>query len=744
MKTNSILQLLEKHKIVIPPIQRDYAQGRSKSKITYIRNRFLDSIVEVLNNDDLPPLELDFVYGYTEKDTDNAGNTYSIFKPLDGQQRLTTLFLLHWYVAQKENKMDEASKLLSRFSYATRQSSRSFCEKLITNPPPVGIKSIDKAVINEPWFFSAWQSDPTISSMLVVLKDFEVKLEGLDNIWKKLTGTHPRIIFHLLPMEDLGLPDDLYIKMNARGKELTDFEYFKSQFSEILESEEAKVFSEKIDFQWSDLFWNIFKDKESKDIAKDVDSGFLSFFWYITDILIAKNNIVVDDKFWLNTVKGVYQKNTENVKFLFESLNLFESLEKTSHDIFTSLFYIDEDNFDISKTRIFFNSPQTNLFRKCVETYGYEGKPNGFSIGEQLMLYALIYMKLNNKFNSSKFRTLRNIFSSSEDQLRKDYLATFLYNDVESLIDNNQYSINSKLSKRQYEEEKFKSEFLAKHPEIKEALFKLEDHHLLRGNISAFTLDLELPKYATQFHRIFSANVNYYEVSRSMLTIGDYSQQYGNLKRLGNRNNSTWRELFTPSDARKGFENTSQVLKLYLNLFILDQKKTQSEIIEAYLKEFVDDDSLPKYWIYYYIKYISFILWDGNQTNGFYKWDDYNNRPYEFLMLFRTQFNGRHWNPFLLEICQNNPDCKLEDYGNDLQYTHGDIIFMIKNLNNGFKFNANDQYSSDLLNNLIVSKTLNNDAILIINQNNDGIDLEDRIFKCNNFLTELSKEIDSN
>jgi len=37
----------------------------------------------------------------------------------------------------------------------------------------------------------------------------------------------PAITFELLPLEHFGLTDDLYIKMNARGKPLTSFETFK-------------------------------------------------------------------------------------------------------------------------------------------------------------------------------------------------------------------------------------------------------------------------------------------------------------------------------------------------------------------------------------------------------------------------------------------------------------------------------------------------------------------------------------
>jgi hypothetical protein len=166
-------------------------------------------------------------------------------------------------------------------------------------------------------------------------------------------------------MEHLGLPDDLYIKMNARGKGLTDFEHFKSQFSEILDEPNAKIFNEKIDGAWSDLFWNVFKEKKSNDIAREVDNGFLSFFWYITDIIIVKNNIQSKSSFWLDVIREVYQDNTENIKFLIDTLNLFERIETDQPEFFDEIFYIKPEEFSIDKTRIFFTNPQTNLFSVC-------------------------------------------------------------------------------------------------------------------------------------------------------------------------------------------------------------------------------------------------------------------------------------------------------------------------------------------------------------------------------------------
>ena len=80
----------------IPLIQRDYAQGRVDTKTARIRRDFLATLHDALAGDE--PLGLDFVYGDLRDD--------GTFKPLDGQQRLTTLFLLHWYLAFRSGKLD--------------------------------------------------------------------------------------------------------------------------------------------------------------------------------------------------------------------------------------------------------------------------------------------------------------------------------------------------------------------------------------------------------------------------------------------------------------------------------------------------------------------------------------------------------------------------------------------------------------------------------------------------------------
>ena len=123
---------------------------------------------------------------------------------------------------------------------------------------------------DEPWFFLHWRSDPTIQGVLTMLDAIHVRFRASKGLYGRLVDeVQPAITFHLLPLDHFGLSDDLYIKMNARGKPLTVFETFKARFEELLKvlfptgtrligSTELSVpefFERRIDTQWTDFFW---------------------------------------------------------------------------------------------------------------------------------------------------------------------------------------------------------------------------------------------------------------------------------------------------------------------------------------------------------------------------------------------------------------------------------------------------------------------------------------------------------
>ena len=432
----SFWQLLADNRIIIPILQRDYVQGRSTGKAPIIRENLLNAIFAALETEE-PRLELDFVYGYTETFDDSSSTTKKTFFPLDGQQRLTTLFLLHWYIAAHEGYLDESVKLqLAKFSYHTRPGSRDFCTKLAAFQPDDLSASIKETIINQPWFFAAWKHDPTIASMLTMLDDIQEKVTqfAIQQVWPALISEQAPIAFHVLPMEELGLPDDLYIKMNSRGKALTDFEYFKARFSEQLSPAQATYFNEHVDRAWSDLFWDRFKQRKYSDIAQQVDEAMMRFIQYITDMLAAKNQIsigVSKDEF--SRYKIVY-RSPHTADFLFKVLDDFCELYQNDANFFSTYFYLNDHEYTLGRTKFFIEKQTTDLFQKCAERYDPTGTVNPFPLSDQLLLYACILHRLNKTADFSiRIRQLRNLLSNSEDTLRAEYLPS-LISSVESII----------------------------------------------------------------------------------------------------------------------------------------------------------------------------------------------------------------------------------------------------------------------------------------------------------------------
>ena len=288
-------RFIQENTIEIPIIQRDYAQGRIGKE--YLRVSFLKELKEALDNKE-KTLKLDFVYGSQENNH---------LQPLDGQQRLTTLWLLHWYIALRAGKLEEASEILKKFSYETRVSSREFCKKLCEADFTQFIEgSVVDFITQQTWFYSFWKQDPTIQAMLRMLGGTTNEEEAKDNIeavfkvedfseyWTRLTSEEAPIAFYYQPLKDFGLSDDLYIKMNARGKQLTPFENFKADLIGYIEQQAKDEKNDKkeewnnlldvykgipilLDTDWMDIFW---KNKSKNYQIDEIYYAFLNrFFW---------------------------------------------------------------------------------------------------------------------------------------------------------------------------------------------------------------------------------------------------------------------------------------------------------------------------------------------------------------------------------------------------------------------------------------------------------------------------------
>lgn len=408
--TISFWNLIRGNKIVIPIIQRDYAQGRLGKET--LRQKFLQELKDALDNNHGQRLTLDFVYG--------VENSKESMYPLDGQQRLTTLWLLHWYLAYKTGRIkdDNIKQVLKRFTYETRVSSREFCEQLCefkphddkceSQPEDKNMPLLD-LIQQQTWFYDAWKQDPTIQSMLRMLCGTKINdkktqvdiIDGIDELFGKydpevLNAYFDRLIaensvdcpigFHQMTIgtKEMPLSDDLYIKMNARGKPLTSFENFKADLMkwiiENISEEEAVRYASLIDNEWTDLFW-----KESgANITHCVDEVFFAFINRVFyNLVITKKNddgryILTEDNAAENADYS-YFNDTKNPKDLdrkvaFESFDSYRRhistklLEELS-TIFRNLKQLKNDNFKCAWDNDFCFIPEYEIDKD-------NGKPN--------------------------------------------------------------------------------------------------------------------------------------------------------------------------------------------------------------------------------------------------------------------------------------------------------------------------------------------------------------------------------
>jgi putative uncharacterized protein (fragment) len=341
----SFWDFLNQYNIEIPIIQRDYAQGR-KGKET-LREMFLKNLKNAMDNnlsDKQEILILDFVYGSVKN-----GKMH----PLDGQQRLTTLWLLHWYVALRAKKMEEAGKSLQKFSYETRMSSRDFFKNLCSqdfnafvpreNSSDESRESIVDFITNQIWFYAEWKQDPTIQSVLRMLSGTDMndgieelfgdeKQEDFEKYWEKLTSANAPIKFYYLPMNNFNLTDDLYIKMNARGKQLTHFENFKADLVGYIEENQWKDLTDpekgipiKMDTSWLDIFWT---HRSANNRVDEIYFEFLNRFFL--NYHIRKIEDASDKYYSFLTKKGTIRY--EGLKnYMWDNkidMDLFKNLER--------------------------------------------------------------------------------------------------------------------------------------------------------------------------------------------------------------------------------------------------------------------------------------------------------------------------------------------------------------------------------------------------------------------------------
>ena len=605
-KITNFWELLKEHNIVIPIIQRDYAQGRKDKE--EIRDNFLNALFQSINTD--TPIKLDFIYGSVE-DGDS--------QPLDGQQRLTTLFLLHWYAAVKSQLLNkDIMNVLKKFTYETRISSREFCNTLVLNPIQI-TKTIvlSSQIVDSAWFFLSWKKDPTIDAMLRTLNDIHKYFFDIENLWEKLTSDANLISFYHIELEDIGLTDDLYIKMNARGKLLSSFENFKASFQKRIndnkwdkEKEFQDTFAFKIDTKWTDLFW--IHRKENK-----IDEAFNRF---ISTIAMCRQSINKTDN-RLQIIKELQDKPDMVRTNMFDENDFIYLTE--CFDAYCNVF---DENLNVELNfPLFQHAPDDSIFSGIV----FEGQNASYSL--KVLFYAQTeYLIKVSEFNQEKFqdwmRVVRNIVARGDVEktgnrptiirdpgqfygvINLIYELSSGCEDIYTYLSSNQ--IKSSFAKEQIEEEKLKAKLIVANPDNKSVIFNTEDTDLLQGKISfaLYCIDYEAGM-ALDIKRLESVkNVisTYFkddkdinnDLRRALLTIADNDGNYHYYKywwsfwNVVNANKRSLIDSYLRSLEFYIYGRFSEEYKIYIKKLIL---KLMNNNLQEIVTNFTPPNDMPNW-----------------------------------------------------------------------------------------------------------------------------------------------------
>ena len=695
---------IQVNKIVIPIIQRDYAQGRTAPEIARVRKRFLDSLYKAVTE---KPVTLDFIYG----DIDENG----VMTPLDGQQRLTTLFLLHWYASRKAVTEDDY-RFLKNFSYETRYTARDFCTELVEFVPSFGGK-LSEEITDQAWFPFAWCKDPTISAMLVMLDAIDETFAGVRGLWERLKNN--AITFYFLPIRDMGMTDELYIKMNSRGKPLTPFEHFKAEFERELRSMDeviAKHIMGKIDREWTDLLWGYRNGHTGTADDNIIDDEFLRYFKFICDIICYKKGESLRGKSRdeFDLIKMYFAAESEAARENIETLEKFFDCwcNIPGYDTPTAFFKSFIAKGDEHESGKIIISGKQDIFEECLH------ENTNFTLGNKVRLYAIIvYLQNCGKVTRQEFvrriRVIENLVWNSDDEVsdrsdRNRIPAILAQVDAIMLTGRIDDSIKNTFNAHQLREEKSKIEFVDEHPEKAETLFELEDHDMLWGQIGI--IGLEHLDYAERFFSLF-ANCKMDKIDCALMSIGDYGQKESNNWRhqyASSNMEVAWRKLFHIS-ANSGFENTKNIMFKLLAKSEIFNEDVLRDIIDGFLAECEDKHEYP--WRYYYVKYDTYRPGKyGKLSNG-----NHEKAPYLFsVMQTESRWSQSTYMPYLKEADEEH--LSKDDCGQKLIYGNK----YIECVNDGYLLR-------DLENDKIIAE-------IHVKQNEHGIDIEDRVVRLKKYI----------
>lgn len=497
MEKYKLWDLIKDNKrIVIPCYQRDYAQGRKENDINYIREGFVKDIHKAIKKK--AALDLNLIFGSSTKEEEE-------FTPVDGQQRLTTLFLIHWYIAIKSGNLSDNKKVFKKFTYKTRQTSTDFFDMLIQIEPEhlheTKLSLLSEQIQNNQYFFNRFAYDPTVKSSLCTLDEIDkvFKEDAGKEEWDYLVSGDCNLTMSLIDMKKYNLTDTLYLKMNGRGKPLTDYENFKSWLIGYIENTEKEIgdwkinidkWDIKLDTDWLDLFWNY---KDDSDYL--VDQEYMRYFNGMIQLSLAEQSNANNDEERKKVSEFSIPGNGEELRIplgRYEEDDLKEIFQKNTNIWFTVLEKLHKYGIEYLNNELesidFFTKDKENIFRLFIgENITYKDRLRFYG------LYKYLLYQQDDELNKKAFinwmRVVRNIVEDTNNSAEGFIRMVGYINDLSKEGVDNVYSTLKKWESEKeskpatIKHEIEKASFILSNNDFETEIRRAENHPLFKGKI---------------------------------------------------------------------------------------------------------------------------------------------------------------------------------------------------------------------------------------------------------------------
>jgi hypothetical protein len=278
-------------KIIIPDFQRDYCWGDEtygKNHDTEIVSEFLDTLIDEFNNKSGNEVLLGKIDVY-ENPTNHIYLT-------DGQQRLTTLFLIVGMLYKQVREENLKQILISDFEeinddkepylqYSIRETTVFFLRDLVNEffineaNKDLKVKEIEERF----WFFEEYRYDPSIISMRNALKKIEEKLNPIQNKKEFANFIINKVKILYYDVKDRKHGEERFVIINTTGKDLTISENVKPiLISNLKNSKEySRQWEERETWFWKNRNRNRNRGREPENIADEGVNDFLTWCFQI-------------------------------------------------------------------------------------------------------------------------------------------------------------------------------------------------------------------------------------------------------------------------------------------------------------------------------------------------------------------------------------------------------------------------------------------------------------------------------